>query len=295
MRIVQMFCWNLNDIASSLDMVKSQGFDAVQITPIQPLKEDNPSIWWLAYQPCGFHIGNIYGSKDDLINLCNEAHKRNIGVIADVIFDHMAGANDGSLNPNEKVDKELTNNKYFWKEKKNISDWHNRYEVTHYCMGLPGLNPNNHDLQDIIINFLNELLDCGIDGFRFDAAKNIALPEEGCDFWPRVIYSLKKYGVNLYGEIIFEDEYLFSRYEQFFKILTNDTPINKDNTIKFCESHDSYLDFGYTRNMSSDTLEKQYTDLTSTYPNTLFYIRPYDNTWEDKKIKEANYQKVLKR
>ena len=59
-------------------------------------------------------------------------------------------------------------------------------------MGLPGLDLSNYDLQGIIIDYLNELIDCGVNGFRFDAAKSIALPYEGCVFWPRVIYLLKK-------------------------------------------------------------------------------------------------------
>ena len=48
-------------------------------------------------------------------------------------------------------------------------------------------------LQDMIIDFLNDVIECGADGLRFDAAKHIELPEDpgGSDFWPRVIQSLK--------------------------------------------------------------------------------------------------------
>ncbi len=105
----------------------------------------------------------------------------------------MAGANDGSLRPNEKVDTRLTERHDFWKIQLPVRDWNNRYEVTNYCMRLLGLNVANHDLQDIIIDFLNSLIDCGVSGFRFDAAKSIGLPEEGCDFWPRTITHLKRF------------------------------------------------------------------------------------------------------
>lgn len=56
-------------------------------------------------------------------------------------------------------------------------------------MGLPGLNLANHELQNMIIVFLNELVDCGVMGFQFDAAKSIVLPQERNDFWIRVIHN----------------------------------------------------------------------------------------------------------
>ena len=193
MRVLHLFNWRLEDVEKELGKISEQGFDAVQINPIQPLKEDGLRQWWMSYQPIGFSIGNYFGTKEDLIRLCSEAEKYGIKIIADVVCNHMAAKNDDALHPHEKVDPKLRNRKDFWKETRNVENWKDRYQVTHYCMGLPGLNVAEHDLQDIIIDFLNELIDCGVSGFRFDAAKSIVLPEEGYDFWPRVIYCLKKY------------------------------------------------------------------------------------------------------
>ena len=73
MRILHLFNWHLNDINKVLEEVSNQGFDAIQINPIQPLKEDGYDHWWMSYQPCDFSIGNQYGTKEELINLCNNA------------------------------------------------------------------------------------------------------------------------------------------------------------------------------------------------------------------------------
>lgn len=239
MRVLHLLGWRLCDITSNMEKICAQGFDAIQISPVQPSKDENSYVWWMSYQPTGFRIGNKYGSTEELKELCNRASQFGVEVIVDVVCNHMAGRNDGSLLPHEIVDDVLKSRPDFWKEARPVKNWENRYEVTHYCMGLPGLNVSNHDLQDIIVGFLNELIDCGVSGFRFDAAKSIALPEEGCDFWPRVIYLLKKYGLTLYGEVIFADNHLLESYARFINVLTNSPFYKKDRLFSFVESHDS--------------------------------------------------------
>jgi len=297
MRIIHMFNWNLCDIKKELETIYYQGFDAIQINPIQPLKDEESNEWWMSYQPCGFIIGNHYGTKEDLCELCEEAAKYDIKIIADVICNHVAGCDDGFLFPHEKVDKKLVAHGDYFKEFRNINNWNDRYEVTHYCLGLPGLNVYNHNIQDIIIDFLNELIDCGIGGFRFDAAKNIALPEEGCDFWPRVIYCLKKYDLFLYGEIIFESQELIKKYNEYVNVITNSDGYNRDKIVKYIENHDSYLEFGYTKNLTSEQISNQYIELSKNYPHTMYYTRPFDDEWKSERIRIANcgYQKVYKK
>jgi alpha-amylase len=288
MRILHLFNWLIKDIINNLDVIAYQRFDGIQINPVQPLKQDGYEPWWLSYQPCGFRIDNQYGSKEEVTDLCSRAGNYNIRIIPDVILNHMAGKNNGSLFPHEKVEAFLRNNPSFWKDFQNISNWQNRDEIVHKCIGLPGLNTANHELQDIIINFLNELIDCGAGGFRFDAAKNIALPDENCDFWPRVIYCLKKYGLFLYGEIIFEDSYLIDRYCKYFNVLSDNCGSNKDSMVAFVESHDTYNEFGYTKNKSSQEIAREYYQLTKQFQHTIFYARPYDDTWRDDIIRKAN-------
>lgn len=287
MRILHLLNWKLYDVEKVLDEVASQGFQAIQINPLQPLKEDNFDNWWLSYQPCAFKIGNQYGSKEDLINLCQEAHKRNISIYADVICTHVAGTNDGNLVPHEKVDKELVNNPYFWREKKRVTNWDSRYETVNYCAGLPSFNLQNWDLQNIIIKFLNELIDCGVDGFRFDSAKSIKTAKEGCDFFPRVLGNLKKPVYN-YGEVIFADEELISLYADYIDVLTNTWSRNKDHVVVFPESHDSFYEFGYTKDKSSQEITKDYKVIVHNYPNTIYFARSFDDEWKSKEVKASH-------
>ncbi len=297
MRTLHLLSWNLDDIINHLEEISYQGFDSIQINPIEPFKTNSKEFWWLSYQPLGFNVGNVYGSKNDLIRLCDESRKYGISIIVDVVCNHMAGMDDGSIYPNNDVDCNLRNNPNFWKSFDPITDWGNRYQVTHNSMGLPGLNLCNYDLQNIIINFLNELIDCGVNGFRFDAAKSIALPSEGCDFWSRVIYLLKKYGLYIYGEVLFDDIMAF-QYSKYIKVLTTSSLNNKDSLVKFVESHDSFYDLGWTKYMSSSEISMKYIALCDMYPNTLYFARPFDDEWKSDMVRESNgkmeYKKVYK-
>ena len=149
MRILHCYNWKLNDIIPILEKVKEQGFDAIQINPIQPLKEDGLKEWWMSYQPIGFSIGNYFGTKEDLIKLCNEASKYDIKIFADVVINHMGAAIDDNFKPHPKVDPKLMKPEY-WKNRVKVKDWKNRQDVIHNCIDLPGLNVYHKDVEDMI-------------------------------------------------------------------------------------------------------------------------------------------------
>jgi len=299
MRILQLFKNKISDIieANILPIIKEQGFDAIQINPLQPLKEDGYQNWWLSYQPCDFKIGNQYGVKQDLINLCQTAAFYNIDVFPDIIVTHMAEKE--KFIPHDKVNPIYKDNPYVWRERKNINNWENRYEITHYCPGnLPALNLQNYDLLNDIIRFLNDYIDCGVKGFRIDSAKSIGLPEEGCDFFTKITQDLKQKNLFLYGEVIFASDELVKMYSKYIKVLTGSWPnTNPNDVVIFAESHDSYLDnhMYYTRRLTDREVANEYGIITERYPNTLFYTRPYSNEWKDFVVRNANEKNKYKR
>lgn len=293
MRILSLFNCRLNDIKSVLPLIKEQGFDAVQISPLQRTKDDWSNEWWMLYQPINFEIGNRIGSREELRELCDEARRNGLIIIADTVFNHLAGLdNSGSLIPHPDCDKDLLYNPNCWKERKPVTNWDDRYQVTHYCMGLPGLNPDNHIVQEKVIKMLNEYADLGVDGFRFDAAKSIALPEEGCEFFKTITYNLNRWLPIIYGEVLFSDKELIDKYAKYMKVLTNSEATNKESIIKYIENKDSFLskDLGWTKDWSTDRVNNEYYQLTGNYPNTLFYDREGKDQgqWKKELIKRAN-------
>ncbi|MCI6107722.1 MAG: alpha-amylase family glycosyl hydrolase [Candidatus Faecimonas sp.] len=295
MRILQCLNWQLDSVAEVAPIIREQGFQAVQVGPLQPLKEDGYEHWWMSYQPCALTIGNQYGSRDDFIRLCDILHNEGLLVFPDVVCTHVAGAVDGTLSPHEKVDHKLTENPKFWREAKFIDNWDDRFQVIHYCAGLPTFDLSNTELQDYVICFLNDLISCGADGFRFDSAKSIPTPSEGCNFFPRVLSNLNSNHLFNYGEVIFADESLISMYTDYLDVLTNTWSECKDNVVLFSESHDSFLGLGYTRDKSSREVTLDYAHVVDNFPKTIYYARPFDDEWKSSAIKEIHQKSLVKK
>ena len=329
MRIIQKFNWDLNDITRDVINDKTQGFDAILIAPFQKLKQPSTlenligNDWWLAYQPCDFNPRNVF----EFERLCEEAHRHGMKIIVDIVCNHVAGDNNGGLNLNNNVDEYIKRNQnYFIKKRKFydgkyhvlqkgwnsdgfnaevIRDWNNRNDVITGCMkGLPSLNTFDHEVQDMIFGYMNKLIELGADGFRIDAAKSIALPEEGCDFFTRMKEQVKD--TKLGNKPYFFSEVLYSnnkdivmKYLNYTDVYTDNWDVrdNDDRAIGCFESHDQFLqpqEFNH-RILYGNEYGHAYCDLTSKKSKTLLYVRNDDyrkireiHRLEDNLLRESN-------
>ena len=207
--ILHAWNWSFDTIKAKLPEIKEAGYTAIQTSPIQGNKEDlmSSTKWWILYQPINFKIGNAQlGSREQFKSMCEEADKYGIDIIVDVVANHTGNRGGGSdaYYPATNVDSTIKDNENFWHEHRGVEDWNDRWQVTHLGIGLPDLNTSNWELQDMVIEFLNDAIACGADGFRFDAAKHIELPtdSDGSDFWPRVLGSLDRDDLFIYGEVL---------------------------------------------------------------------------------------------
>ncbi|MBR4655186.1 MAG: type I pullulanase [Oscillospiraceae bacterium] len=204
--------------------------------------------WWMLYQPLGLHIAqenqSWLGSEAQLTALCTAAHDLGIEVIVDVVSNHICNAyNDiaqydanGNLIYDPKCDAEKiqgTNGyrfetipdshvadfnpelftesptKYF-REYINCNDEETE-NVVRGNIGMPDFKTEESVVQQSVLTYLKELIDAGVDGFRFDAAKHIETPDDGAyssQFWPVIIHGAEEYAaakgktVWSYGEVL---------------------------------------------------------------------------------------------
>lgn len=224
-----LHCWNwsFNNIKANLDKIAEQGFTAIQTSPLQPAKQMVKGAtvydWWVLYQPIEFKIadgGNnaALGTKQEFAEMCAAAEERGIKVIVDVVANHLANERENVLS-NAIPEYLRTNDNYWhWSEGHvmNTSGYSNRSDITWNTMsGLPDLNTENADIQNFVLNYLKECIDCGADGFRFDAAKHINCPADvryqnnaENNFWPTVVNGANAYAnakgqsLFIYGEIL---------------------------------------------------------------------------------------------
>ena len=213
--ILHAWNWHFSKIKGSMKEIAEAGFTAVQTSPLQPNKDgsfNDTAGWWKFYQPYGFSCGNTLGSAEDFKSMCDEADKYGIKVIVDVVANHLANVTGKMYNQksdrNQNIQADIRDNDAYWhnNDLRESSDG-DRYVMTNAPIGMPDLNTSNEGLQKIIFNYLNEAQKLGADGFRFDAAKHIELPEDngfGSNFWPNLVTATKAVDkdVFLYGEIL---------------------------------------------------------------------------------------------
>lgn len=291
MRILQLLSISLIEIEKKLPLIYESGFDAIQINPLQPLKTNKTDLsdipWWLSYQPIDFTIGNQYGTKEDFMRLCEKANAYGISMIPDVVINHVANQSQYPLEPHQRVNPEILNHKEFFKEQKDITDWNDRNQTIHYCMGLPGLNLEEPELQKMILRLFREYIVCGAKGFRIDAAKHIALPEEGNDFWDNWanVEGMDKQFV--YGEIIYPAP--MDTYKKYFKILSGEIG-DDENLINFVETHDVYFNhWTEVANLEPEEVSLLYKKLAENlYPHIFYFARPNSMEWSSDVVRNAN-------
>lgn len=185
------FDWTCARIEAELDNIAKAGFGSVQLSPMQG-NCNSGAEWFYAYMPYDFTLkGSGVGNKAQLTSLCAAAHERGIKVIVDVVANHVnqaSGYHDTWWDSNGRVR---------WN---GGIDYGNRYSITHGQVGEYGdVNSEDSQVQARAKAYVEELKTCGVDGIRWDAAKHIGLPSEGCNFWSTVA---SVPGMWHYGEIL---------------------------------------------------------------------------------------------
>ena len=189
--ILHTWCWNLNTVRENMSEIAAAGFSSIQVSPIASCAGSRLQInggWYYHYQPNEYIIGNYQmGTRDDFIAMCEEAHRYGITVIVDTVINHVTTST---------VHEAITSIPN-WRHN-NSGSWNqdDRYHLTQFALsGLPDLNTQNPEIQQMLKAFLVDCVQCGADGFRFDAAKLIELPDDtaegfpdfASDFWPIVL------------------------------------------------------------------------------------------------------------
>ena len=109
--IFQALNWKIKDVNNHIEEIKEVGFNTIQLSPLQGIKENNYD-FWVYYQPINYKIGNNLGNKNDLIELCKKAKDLDIKILVDVVFHHVANYRNNDVNL--LVDKEILNIKDLW-------------------------------------------------------------------------------------------------------------------------------------------------------------------------------------
>lgn len=165
--IFHAFNERFTDVEKYVCSVGKQGYSHIQVAPAQ--KSNPAGDWWARYQPVDYSVIEGRGTARELVRLIRTAHRCNVKVIADVVFNHMANMPQfNNLNFPQFVPDDFHRACDI-----NYNDGNTQSEIDCWLGGLPDLDQSRKKVRDIHEAHLNTLLKLGIDGFRFDAAKHM--------------------------------------------------------------------------------------------------------------------------
>lgn len=171
---------DLQGVIDKLDYVADLGFKGIWLMPIQP----SPS--YHGYDVTDYYdINPDYGTLDDLRRLTEEAHKRGIKIVMDLVVNHTSREHPWFLDAAGGNGSKYRN-WYVWAEDRNLDTgeagpwgqqvWHKRGDSTYlgvFWEGMPDLNFDEPAVRRELIKIGQFWLNQGVDGFRLDAAKHI--------------------------------------------------------------------------------------------------------------------------
>ncbi|MHC2990972.1 alpha-amylase [Pontibacter sp. HJ8] len=231
---VQSFCDSNNDgigdikgMTSKLDYLAGLGIEGVWLMPMSP----SPS--YHKYDVTDYYgIHPDYGTMEDFKEFVNEAHKRNIHVVIDLVLNH-SGNGHPWFQAAAKDEKSPYRDYYVWAHKDdpqtkgegkttgadsyNVNHWHSvegsDYKYFGYFWGgMPDLNFDNPKVKEEAYKIGRYWLkEVGVDGFRLDAARHIFpddRPDDNHRFWEEFRSEMQKVKKDVYlvGEVWAESD-----------------------------------------------------------------------------------------
>lgn len=178
---VHLFEWNWSDIAQECEQfLGPKGFAAVQVSP--PNEHIQGSQWWTRYQPVSYQLQSRGGNREEFIDMVNRCKASGVDIYVDALINHM-GAGDGVGTAGSAFGNRTFADYSEWDFHDsctiNNEDYSsNRWRVQNCeLVGLPDLNTSSNYVQQTLANYLNDLTDIGVAGFRFDASKHMAVED----------------------------------------------------------------------------------------------------------------------
>ncbi|MCR5824520.1 MAG: hypothetical protein K6G60_08845 [Lachnospiraceae bacterium] len=196
----------LND--GDINSGKSLGVQGIWLSPVFK----SPS--YHKYDVTDYYtIDPAFGSEDDLKELIDLCHERNVKVIADLVLNHTSSDNSWfskfkDAHKNGYTDSEFYDF-YTWAYKdsipggrtfRQIPGCSDQYYECNFSSDMPELNFDNETVRKVVRNVAEYWLDRGVDGFRFDAVKYIYFGDtaKSVSFWKQYMDDLNSYKKDVY-------------------------------------------------------------------------------------------------
>ena len=182
---------NLKGIIKKLDYLKDElGISAIYLTPIFESYSNHKYETYDYYK-----IAKDFGDETTFKELIEEAHKRDILIILDGVFNHVAYYSPIFKDVIEKGKKSKYYQWFIIHNNDDQIDLENvNYETFGFAKYMPKLNLSNKEVEEYVINICKYYLkNYKVDGYRMDVADEIAHT-----FFKKLRFELKKEDENVF-------------------------------------------------------------------------------------------------
>lgn len=177
---------DLNGIIEKLDYLKELGIDVIWLSPVYQSPNDDNGYDISDYQ----QIMKEFGTMKDFDNMLEQAHKRGIKIMMDLVVNHTSDEHRWFIESKSSKNNPYRDY-YIWRDGKNGKEPNNwgscfggsawQYDKTTdmYYLHLfskkqPDLNWDNPKVRDEIFSMMTWWCEKGIDGFRMDVISMIS-------------------------------------------------------------------------------------------------------------------------
>ncbi|WP_341678320.1 carbohydrate-binding module family 20 domain-containing protein [Niveibacterium sp. SC-1] len=191
---VQLFEWKWTDVAKECaSYLGPKGFAAVQVSPPNEHNwissgDGAPYPWWMRYQPVSYSLDRSRsGTRAEFIAMVNQCKAAGVGIYVDAVINHMSAGNSGTSSAGRGWSWHNYPGLYgvndFHSPVCGISnsDYTGSIDNVQNCelSGLQDLNTSTSYVRGKIADYLVDLANIGVAGFRVDAAKHMSPTDLG--------------------------------------------------------------------------------------------------------------------
>jgi len=202
--ILHAFDWKYEEVGRNAQAIADVGYRSVLVAP--PLKSERSAEcpWYKRYQPQDFRvIDNCAGNKQQFVAMIEALKSKGVRTYADIVVNHMANErNNATSFPGAEILSEFRERPAYWNDQRlygdlskglfSPQDFHDEACIRDYSnpnsvvkdricgagsdRGLPDLKdtiPGQNWVLDQRKQYVRELFDLGVRGFRLDAAKHM--------------------------------------------------------------------------------------------------------------------------
>ncbi len=173
---------DINGITAKLDYIESLGVDTIWLNPIHESES------YHKYDVIDYYsIDGDFGTMEDYEMLIEEAHKRDINVIMDLVINHTSSKHPWFIDAKSSEDSVYRDYYRFYDFADGLNTYTSKdgwtklgdtYYFSSFWSEMPELNLENEKVTEEIYNIADFWLEKGVDGFRIDAVKHLYDPRE---------------------------------------------------------------------------------------------------------------------